>query len=70
MLLFFACVAALIVGYFVYGSFVERVFGVEPDRPTPAITMEDGVDYVPMPTWKVYLIQLGDRDFSKPSICH
>ncbi len=49
--------AVLIGGYFVYGLIAERVFGIEPQRPTPAMTHADGVDFVPMPTWKVFLIQ-------------
>ena len=48
---------ALIIGYFVYGSFVERVFGIDPGRKTPAFTKQDGVDYIPIPTWKVFMIQ-------------
>lgn len=60
MLLFLSCVLLLVVGYIVYGALVERVFGIEPDRPTPAESMADGVDYVAMPTWKVFLIQLLD----------
>lgn len=57
MTLFIASFAVLIIGYFVYGLIVEKVFGVEPQRPTPAVTMYDGVDFTPMPTWKVFLIQ-------------
>lgn len=49
--------AVLIGGYFIYGLLAERIFGVEPSRPTPATTMADGVDFVPLPTWKVFLIQ-------------
>lgn len=60
MMLFFCCVLILIVGYFIYGSFVERVFGIDPERPTPAVAQGDGVDYVELPTWKVFLIQLLD----------
>ncbi|MDE6272987.1 MAG: carbon starvation protein A [Muribaculaceae bacterium] len=47
----------LIAGYFIYGSFVEKIFNTDPSRPTPASTMADGIDYIAMPTWKVYLIQ-------------
>lgn len=54
---FIICIAALILGYVLYGSFVERIFKPDPDRTTPAYRMEDGVDYIPMPTWKVYVIQ-------------
>ena len=58
MLLFFASVAMLILGYFLYGTFIDRIFGSDPTRLTPADTMNDGVDYIKMPTWKIYLIQL------------
>lgn len=57
MITFFVAVAVLIVGYFLYGKFVEKVFGVDETRETPAITMADGVDYVPMKPWRIYLIQ-------------
>ncbi|WPC73594.1 carbon starvation CstA family protein [Vibrio porteresiae] len=58
MLWFLTCVAALLAGYFIYGAFVEKVFGINEHRKTPAHTMADGVDYVPMSTPKVYLVQL------------
>jgi len=58
MLWFLTCMAALIGGYYLYGSFVEKVFGINEKRVTPAHSMEDGVDYVPMSTPKVYLVQL------------
>lgn len=58
MLFFFACVAMLIVGYFVYGTFVEKVFGINEANTTPCMTKSDGVDYISMPTWKVFFIQL------------
>ena len=54
---FFICVIALILGYLLYGMFVERVFGPDPKRPTPAITKADGIDYIPLPSWKVFMIQ-------------
>ena len=57
MITFCIALLLLIVGYFVYGTFVEKVFGVEPNRATPAYTSTDGIDYIPMPTWKVFLIQ-------------
>ena len=55
---FLLCVAALLGGYFIYGSFIEKVFGVNANRQTPAYTKQDGVDYVPMSNNKVYLVQL------------
>ena len=57
MISFFVCLALLIAGYFVYGGFVSKTFGPD-DRETPAVTMEDGVDYVVMPTWRIFLVQL------------
>ena len=49
--------AVLIAGYFIYGRLVEKVFSPD-ERQTPAYRLEDGVDYVPMKTWKAYLVQL------------
>lgn len=57
MITFLLALALLILGYFTYGKLVENVLKLD-DRPTPAKTMADGVDYVEMPTWKVFLIQL------------
>ncbi|HKK67504.1 MAG TPA: carbon starvation protein A [Bacteroidales bacterium] len=54
---FIISIAILIAGYFVYGKFIERFFGVQPERKTPAYTKRDGVDYLPMPRWKVFMIQ-------------
>ena len=57
MVLFLTSIALLIIGYLVYGLIAERVFKVEPERTTPAYERADGIDYVPLPTWKVFLIQ-------------
>ncbi|MDE6793786.1 MAG: carbon starvation protein A [Muribaculaceae bacterium] len=57
MISFLIALAALIGGYFIYGAFVERVFSSDANRLTPASTMADGIDYVALPTWKVFLIQ-------------
>ena len=57
MVTFSAALALLILGYIVYGGFVNRVFGPDPKRTTPAVDMNDGVDYMPMPTWKIFMIQ-------------
>ena len=54
---FILSLLALILGYLLYGKFVERVFGPDPSRVTPAVSKADGVDFVPMPSWKVYMIQ-------------
>ncbi|WP_019154098.1 carbon starvation CstA family protein [Robertmurraya massiliosenegalensis] len=58
MITFLVGIALLIVGYFTYGKFVEKVFGVKEERATPAYVNSDGVDYVPMSTPKNSLIQL------------
>ncbi|TCJ03820.1 carbon starvation CstA family protein [Cytobacillus praedii] len=58
MFTFLACIALLIIGYFTYGKYVEKMFGVKAARPTPALTQADGVDYIPMSTKKNSLIQL------------
>lgn len=47
----------LLFGYLFYSKYVQKVFGVDEERKTPAYTMEDGVDYIPMPTWRLHLIQ-------------
>ena len=57
MITFICCLVALIAGYFIYGKFIERIFGIDPDKETPAYTLRDGVDYIPMPSWKVFMIQ-------------
>ena len=57
MITFFIALAVLIVGYLIYGKIIEKLFGVDPKRETPAITMADGVDYVPMQPWRIFLIQ-------------
>ncbi|MDR1165141.1 MAG: carbon starvation protein A [Deltaproteobacteria bacterium] len=55
---FFLALAALLLGYLIYSKIVEKLFIPNYNRPTPAITMNDGVDYIKLPTWKVFLIQL------------
>ena len=57
MVSFFISVIALILGYLLYGKFIERIFRPDPARQTPAVTKADGVDFIPMPTWKVFMIQ-------------
>ena len=57
MLTFSIALVALLIGYLLYGAFVERVFGIHPERQTPSYRLNDGVDYIPMSTWRVYLIQ-------------
>mgnify|MGYP000795906943 CR=1 FL=1 len=57
MISFLLCLALLIIGYFVYGKIVDNTFGPD-DRETPAVRINDGVDYVVMPQWKLFLVQL------------
>ena len=56
MISFTLSIIALIIGYFLYGRFVERVFGPD-DRVTPAVSKADGLDYIVMPGWKIFMIQ-------------
>ncbi|MBR0313649.1 MAG: carbon starvation protein A, partial [Bacteroidales bacterium] len=58
MTTFLICLAALIIAYFTYGWFLERTLGIKGDKEVPSKTMYDGVDYIPMPRWKTFLIQL------------
>lgn len=57
MISFTLALVILIAGYFTYGLFVSKVFGQNPEIPTPVHRLADGVDYVPLPTWKIFLIQ-------------
>jgi len=57
MISFVISLVALIAGYALYGRFVEKMFGPDPSRQTPAITRADGVDFIPMPAWKLFMIQ-------------
>lgn len=57
MITFLISIVVLIGGYFVYGTYIEKKFGVDVNRKTPAITKQDGVDYVPLKLSKIFLIQ-------------
>jgi carbon starvation protein CstA len=57
MITFFSGLIILILGYIFYSRFIERFAEVDGTRTTPAFTMKDGVDYVPMPWWRIFLIQ-------------
>lgn len=56
MISFMCSLVALVLGYLLYGKFVSHVFGPD-DRPTPAITKADGVDFIVLPGWKIFMIQ-------------
>lgn len=56
MISFIISLVALVVGYFVYGRIVERIFSPD-DRQTPAVAHPDGVDYITMPGWRIFMIQ-------------
>ncbi|MFR9620472.1 MAG: carbon starvation CstA family protein [Rikenellaceae bacterium] len=57
MISFILSLLALVAGYFIYGRIVERIFTPDANRKTPAITMADGVDFMPLPRWKIFMIQ-------------
>lgn len=57
MLTFIISIVLLLLGYFLYSKFIERLLGVDANRTTPAVAHPDGVDYVPMKPWRVFLIQ-------------
>lgn len=57
MISFSLALVLLVVGYIVYGRVVERVFQIDVKRVTPAIEKADGVDFIAMPAWKIFLIQ-------------
>ena len=56
MISFVVALVLLVVGYLFYGRFIEKVFGPD-DRPTPAVSKADGVDYIVLPSWKIFMIQ-------------
>ena len=56
MITFCISLVLLILGYLFYGKFVEKVFGPD-DRITPALRINDGVDYILLPSWKIFMIQ-------------
>ena len=51
------CLAILILGYLFYGKYIDRIFNPD-DRETPAVAIDDGIDYVVLPQWKIFMIQL------------
>ncbi len=57
MTTFLLALATLIAGYFIYGLVIDKILATDSSRPMPAYTRADGIDYVPLPTWRVFLIQ-------------
>lgn len=57
MYTFIIAILALISGYVFYGRFIERFFGADKHKETPAYRLRDDVDYIPMPRWKVFVIE-------------
>lgn len=58
MTTFLICLTLLVTAYFTYGRYLERLVGIDPAAETPCRRMYDGVDYVPLPRWRIFLIQL------------
>lgn len=58
MITFLICLALLVTAYFTYGKYLERQAGADDSIATPCRRMADGVDYIPLPRWRVFLIQL------------
>ena len=56
MISFSLSLVALVLGYLLYGRFVEKVFAPD-DRVTPAVAKADGIDYIVLPNWKIFMIQ-------------
>lgn len=57
MITFLISIAALILGYFLYGKFIEKLFGILPSRETPAKYLEDNIDYKELQPWRIFVIQ-------------
>ena len=58
MITFITCLVVLVVAYFLYGGLMSRIVGIDPKADVPSRSMYDGVDYIPMPRWRIFLIQL------------
>ena len=59
---FLLAIVLLLLGYLLYSKVIERIVEVDPNRPTPAVEHTDGVDYVPMKSWRISLIQFLKTD--------
>lgn len=57
MYTFIIALVVLVLGYIIYGRYIARIVDINPNYPTPAMTKADGIDFVPLPTWKVFMIQ-------------
>ena len=57
MITFTIALVVLVLGYVFYGKYLARLLDINPQNVTPAVSKADGVDYVPMPTWKIFMIQ-------------
>ena len=57
MYTFIIALVVLVLGYIIYGRYIARIVDINPNYPSPAMTKADGIDFVPMPTWKVFMIQ-------------
>ena len=58
MITFIICLALLVAAYFGYGAYLDRVCQIDGKADVPSKTLYDGVDYIPMPRWRTFLIQL------------
>ena len=58
MISFVSCLVVLVAAYFLYGRFLERVVGIDPSADVPSKSRYDGVDFIPLPRWRIFLIQL------------
>lgn len=58
MITFCICLLLLVTAYFTYGRYLERIAGIDATAPTPSTRLADGVDYIRMPRWRTFLIQL------------
>lgn len=58
MITFLICLTLLVAAYFIYGAYLDRVCQIDDKAAVPSATLYDGVDYIPMPRWRTFLIQL------------
>lgn len=58
MITFIVCLAVLVAAYFLYGGALSRIAKLDKSADVPSKSMYDGVDYMPLPRWRIFLIQL------------